>query len=76
MDAKGVVRMGCGGECPYTAGIRQIDWELPDRSGSSQPIEVVGETREEIERRFGDLTSDLDRVASPGLDSVPPMRPH
>ena len=63
-----VVTMGCGDECPYVAGKRFIDWELPDPAG--QPIELVRGTREEISRAVEELISDLDRsrAARPAPD--------
>ena len=56
-----VVTMGCGDECPYVAGKRYLDWDLPDPRG--QPLERVRETREEIARRVVDLLDELDREA-------------
>lgn len=52
-----VVTMGCGDECPYIPGKRYLDWDLPDPKG--QPLEVVRETREEIERRVTALVEQL-----------------
>jgi arsenate reductase len=54
-----VVTMGCGDECPYIPGRRYVDWDLPDPRG--RPIEEVRKTREEIERRVGELVAELDR---------------
>jgi len=53
-----VVTMGCGDECPYIPGKRYLDWDLPDPKG--QPLEQVRRTREEIERRVGELVAELD----------------
>jgi len=53
-----VVTMGCGDKCPYIPGKRYIDWDLPDPKG--QPIEAVRATRDEIERRIGELVGELD----------------
>jgi arsenate reductase len=53
-----VVTMGCGDKCPYIPGRRYVDWDLPDPAG--QPIEVVRETRDEIERRVAELVAELD----------------
>jgi arsenate reductase len=53
-----VVTMGCGDECPYIPGKRYLDWDLPDPKG--QPIGVVRETREEIDRRVTELVEELD----------------
>lgn len=52
-----VVTMGCGEECPYIPGKRYVDWDLPDPSG--RPLEEVRRTREEIERRVGELAAEL-----------------
>jgi arsenate reductase len=54
-----VVTMGCGDKCPYIPGRRYIDWDLQDPAG--QPLEVVRETRDEIDRRVRDLVIELDR---------------
>ena len=53
-----VVTMGCGDECPYIPGKRYIDWELRDPAGL--PLPEVREIRDEIERRVGQLVSELD----------------
>ncbi len=54
-----VVTMGCGDECPYIPGKRYLDWDLPDPK--SRPLEEVRVTREEIERRVGDLLAELEK---------------
>ena len=56
-----VVTMGCGDECPFIPGRRYLDWELEDPKG--RPIEEVRATRDEIERRIGELLAELDRPA-------------
>lgn len=53
-----VVTMGCGDSCPVYPGKRYEDWELTDPAG--QPIEVVREVRDEIERRVRKLMAGLD----------------
>jgi arsenate reductase len=53
-----VVTMGCGDECPYIPGRRYLDWDLEDPKG--RPIEEVRTTRDEIERRVGELVRELD----------------
>ena len=58
-----VVTMGCGDECPYVAGKRYLDWELPDPKG--RPTEEVRRIRDEIAERVRELVADLDGVASP-----------
>jgi arsenate reductase len=52
-----VVTMGCGDECPYVPGKRYIDWDLPDPKG--KPLAEVRATRDEIERRIGELVAEL-----------------
>jgi arsenate reductase (thioredoxin) len=52
-----VVTMGCGDECPYIPGKRYLDWELEDPV--DRPLEEVRATREEIERRVGELIGEL-----------------
>ena len=56
-----VVTMGCGDECPYTAGKKYIDWDLQDPEGKS-----VGEVRaigNDINARVQQLVSDLDTAS-------------
>jgi arsenate reductase (thioredoxin) len=53
-----VVTMGCGDECPFIPGKRYLDWDLPDPKG--RPLEEVRATREEIERRIGELLDELE----------------
>jgi arsenate reductase (thioredoxin) len=53
-----VVTMGCGDECPFIPGKRYLDWELEDPKG--RPVAEVRATRDEIERRVGDLVDELD----------------
>jgi arsenate reductase len=48
-NAKMLITMGCGDECPYVPGLRRDDWPLPDPKG--QGIESVRQTRDEIRRR-------------------------
>jgi arsenate reductase (thioredoxin) len=56
-----VVTMGCGDACPYIAGKRYLDWNLPDPKG--RPIDEVRATRDEIHRRVSALIAELDRAA-------------
>jgi arsenate reductase (thioredoxin) len=56
-----IVTMGCGDTCPYFPGKRYLDWDLPDPKG--QPIEVVRDTRDEIQRRVTELIAELDARA-------------
>jgi arsenate reductase (thioredoxin) len=53
-----VVTMGCGDACPYIAGKRYVDWELPDPKG--RPIDEVRATRDDIARRVSALVRELD----------------
>ena len=57
-----VVTMGCGDTCPFYPGKRYEDWELTDPN--NQPIEVVREVRDEIERRVRNLMSSLGVTTS------------
>ena len=59
-----VVTMGCGDECPYIPGKRYLDWELEDPKG--RPLAEVRATRDEIERRVGELVAELDRAEKGG----------
>lgn len=52
-----VVTMGCGDTCPVYPGKRYEDWELTDPK--AQPIEVVREVRDEIERRVRGLMDSI-----------------
>lgn len=52
-----VVTMGCGDACPVYPGKRYEDWELTDPH--DQPIEIVREVRNEIERRVRNLMDSL-----------------
>ena len=52
-----VVTMGCGDTCPVFPGIRYEDWLLSDPAG--QPIDVVRDVRDEIERRVRQLLASL-----------------
>jgi arsenate reductase len=54
-----LVTMGCGDTCPYFAGKRYVDWDLPDPKG--RPLEEVRATRDEIARRVSALVAELDR---------------
>jgi protein-tyrosine-phosphatase len=52
-----VVTMGCGDECPYIAGKRYIDWDLPDPRGRS--LDEVRAIRDDIARRVAALAAEL-----------------
>jgi protein-tyrosine-phosphatase len=53
-----IVTMGCGDECPYIAGKRYIDWDLPDPKG--RPVDEVRATRDDIDARVRKLAGELD----------------
>ena len=55
-----VVTMGCGDACPYIAGKRYIDWELPDPKG--RPLAEVRALRDQITERVQRLVSELDSL--------------
>jgi arsenate reductase (thioredoxin) len=56
-----IVTMGCGDSCPFFAGKRYIDWELPDPKG--RPVAAVRALRDEIGRRAEALVRELDVAA-------------
>ena len=56
-EADVVVTMGCGDSCPYIPGKRYEDWEVDDPA--DQPIEVVREIRDDVERRVGALLASI-----------------
>lgn len=56
-EADIIVSMGCGDSCPVLPGKRFEDWALSDPAG--QPIEIVREIRNEIERRVTELLESL-----------------
>jgi arsenate reductase len=61
-----LVTMGCGEACPFVAGLKRDDWDLPDPKG--QPPERVRAIREEIRERVERLiaTRGWSRTASRG----------
>ena len=52
-----VVTMGCGDACPYIAGKRYLDWNLPDPKGL--PLDEVRAIRDDIQRRVQALAAEL-----------------
>ncbi len=62
-DAKMLVTMGCGEQCPYVPGVERADWALPDPKG--RPIDEVRAIRDDIRRRVTAL------VESRGWSSRP-----
>ncbi len=53
-----VVTMGCGDACPYIAGKRYIDWDLPDPWG--RPLIEVRTLRDDIAHRTEALAAELE----------------
>jgi arsenate reductase len=48
-DARHLVTMGCGEECPYLPGLKIQDWPLDDPKGKSS--EAVRKIRDEVRER-------------------------
>lgn len=57
-----VVTMGCGDECPFYAGKRYLDWDLPDPKGKG--VDEVRTTRDDIVARVRALAVDLENTES------------
>jgi hypothetical protein len=55
LRADWAITLGCGGACPY-ARTRVDDWQIDDPHG--QPIEVVREIRDDLERRIVEFIED------------------
>jgi arsenate reductase len=62
-DSDVVITMGCGDACPVFPGTRYEDWDLADPSGKS--LAEVRAIRDEIDRRVGELASELTAQARP-----------
>jgi arsenate reductase (thioredoxin) len=54
-DAKLLVTMGCGDECPYVPGLKTEDWPLQDPK--NQPMEIVRQIRDDIKNRVTALVT-------------------
>ena len=52
-EARWLITMGCGDECPVVPGLQRDDWPLADPAGQSQ--RRVREIRDEIESRVWNL---------------------
>jgi protein-tyrosine-phosphatase len=52
-DARLLVTMGCGDECPYMPGVLREDWPLPDPKNRS--VGEVREIRDEVKARVAAL---------------------
>ena len=48
--------MGCGDECPLIPGVERDDWPLDDPK--DQPLEIVRQVRDDIERRVKALIQE------------------
>ncbi len=57
-QAQVLVTMGCGGSCPVIAGVRVIDWNIPDPK--DQPPQRVREIRDEIRHKVTQLVMELE----------------
>ena len=64
-DSDVVITMGCGDACAVFPGIRYAEWDLADPSGKS--LAEVRAIRDEIDRRVGELASELTAQAGPEL---------
>lgn len=53
-----VITMGCGDACPVLPGKRYEDWDVADPDG--QPLSVVRDIRDDVQRRVTALLRDLD----------------
>ena len=63
-QARVLVTMGCGDECPFVPGAQMEDWPLEDPKG--QPIERVREIRDEIRARVVAFAMRFGWIRSPG----------
>jgi len=52
-----IITMACAEECPFVAGARMRDWNVPDPAG--KPLDFMREVRDEIENRVKDLIKEL-----------------
>lgn len=48
-QARWLITMGCGDECPVVPGTHRDDWPIPDPKG--QPTAIVGGIVDDIDRR-------------------------
>jgi arsenate reductase len=60
-DARWLITMGCGDECPVVPGVRREDWPLADPA--NQPIEQVRAIRDEVRARVRAFV-DRERLQS------------
>ncbi len=59
-----VITMGCGDACPIYPGKRYEDWEVGDPAEATS-VDEVRSIRDDIDRRIGQLLSELGIPASP-----------
>jgi len=52
-EARLLITMGCGEECPYVPGLERDDWALPDPKG--RPLDEVRSIRDDIRARVAAL---------------------
>ena len=58
-----IVTMGCDTSCPYFAGKKTIDWEIPDAKGKDkQGIQDIGKS---VSKLVDDLIHDLLEIQPP-----------
>ena len=62
-DARFLVTMGCGEECPYLPGVQVEDWPLEDPKG--RPLDRVREIREAIRERVARLVESRGWARGP-----------
>jgi len=54
-DARLLITMGCGDECPYVPGLVVQDWPLPDPAG--RDLETVRTIRDQVRSRVSELVA-------------------
>jgi arsenate reductase len=54
-DARFMITMGCGEQCPLLPGVEVLDWNLEDPKG--RPVQRVREIRDDIQRRVAALVN-------------------
>ena len=56
-EARLLITMGCGDNCPFVPGLRRDDWPLRDPKG--KPIDEVRAIRDEIRERVRSLLAQV-----------------
>jgi arsenate reductase len=54
-DARLLITMGCGDECPYVPGLVVQDWPLPDPAG--RDLDTVRAIRDQVRSRVKELVA-------------------